>query len=238
MPSLQELQAEEAWRNERVPTSLSGLRRKLLDRYGWDDNAIGIIGDQHHLAGYHRSREWIRTSAFCADHDYSVTETPGNRSGGNGDNVAGVDIETGEASTKAIYARLRTAKAAGRLPMIRQIILENSPWHVHLSFDRGMLDMDMQPVYDAITHDDNGGIKMVQVHVILPELRQGAEGKDVVTLQALLTARGIPTKLDGVFGPITDANTRQMQTNFGAEDVDGVWGPETWTIGFAGADLV
>lgn len=71
----------------------------------------------------------------------------------------------------------------------------------------------------------------------LPALRRGAKGEDVQTAQALLCARGHTTKIDGDFGPTTEANTKLMQRAFAAESVDGVWGPETWTIALVRKDL-
>lgn len=71
----------------------------------------------------------------------------------------------------------------------------------------------------------------------LPMLRRGAKGEDVQTVQALLSARGFGTTMDGDFGPTTEQKTKDMQRAFGAESVDGVWGPETWTIALVRRDL-
>jgi len=60
-----------------------------------------------------------------------------------------------------------------------------------------------------------------------PELQQGATGADVVVLQQRLTAHGIPTASDGVFGPVTEANVRSFQ-QAAALQVDGIVGPATW----------
>jgi len=47
----------------------------------------------------------------------------------------------------------------------------------------------------------------------LPELKQGATGAPVRTVQGLLMARGYSITLDGVFGPATDAVVRRFQGN-------------------------
>ncbi len=70
----------------------------------------------------------------------------------------------------------------------------------------------------------------------LPQIKQGATGAHVRTAQALATARGHTTAIDGDFGPKTKAATEAMQRAYGAEEVDGIWGPETWTIGITGKD--
>lgn len=71
----------------------------------------------------------------------------------------------------------------------------------------------------------------------LPTLRRGSNGADVRTAQALLCARGYTTKIDGDFGSDTETETKRMQRAYGAEGVDGIWGPETWTIALVRKDL-
>jgi peptidoglycan hydrolase-like protein with peptidoglycan-binding domain len=60
-----------------------------------------------------------------------------------------------------------------------------------------------------------------------PEIKVGAEGDTVRLLQARLTAHGIPTADDGIFGPVTEANVRSFQAVAGVT-VDGIVGPDTW----------
>ncbi len=74
---------------------------------------------------------------------------------------------------------------------------------------------------------------------------QATADAQVKSAQALINARmgfvpGTSTWVvpDGFFGPKTEAATKTMQHLFQAEMVDGVWGPETWTIGVTGQDLV
>ena len=61
----------------------------------------------------------------------------------------------------------------------------------------------------------------------LPELKQGATGAQVRTLQGLLQARGYPVTLDGAFGPATDVTVKRFQGNAHLS-ADGVVGPRTW----------
>lgn len=70
----------------------------------------------------------------------------------------------------------------------------------------------------------------------LPTIREGAKGEHVQTVQALCTARGTSCSMDGDYGPKTKAAVRAIQSRYGAEGVDGVVGPETWTILITGKD--
>jgi hypothetical protein len=57
-----------------------------------------------------------------------------------------------------------------------------------------------------------------------PTIRQGATGEAVREAQRLLGGLAI----DGVFGPLTDARTREFQTSRPPLVVDGIIGPRTW----------
>lgn len=236
MPSYDELREEAVWTNQFTPPSLADLRQAVLDYYTWDGWRIGVMGDNNHTWGYHRSRAWIAESRFCTNRSSSVVETEGNRTGGNPNAVAGMDLIVNEVAARAMHTRINTARLAGRLPQLRQVILESGPWHVHLSFDRGYLDHDHGLLFRCIINQDAGGIKMVTVRATMPELRRGVNNSHVKTWQALCNLRGAGLSVDGDFGPKTDAATRALQTRYGAESVDGVVGPETWVIGLAGED--
>lgn len=238
MVTYDELRQEPAWNAEFIPEGLARLRIDTLNYFGWPGERIGIIGDNRHLAFYHRSRRWIAESQYCTNRSASVTETEGNRTGGNPNAVAGMDIITNQATALAMWIRINTAKVAGRLPQLRQVILESNPAHVHLSFDRGHLDDDHSLLFQLITNQQSGGQPMVTVRAEMPELRQGSQGDHVKTWQMLCNRRGATLSVDGEFGPKTHAATRAVQQNFGAESVDGIVGPETWVIGLAGEDQV
>ena len=62
----------------------------------------------------------------------------------------------------------------------------------------------------------------------LPLLRRGSVGHFVCWLQRLLVEAGYPTKVDGIFGPHTEARVREFQQENGIT-VDGIVGPETWS---------
>jgi len=52
-------------------------------------------------------------------------------------------------------------------------------------------------------------------------------GYNVMSIQNALTVAGIPTSIDGIYGPQTTANVRTFQSRF-ALTVDGIVGPQTW----------
>jgi hypothetical protein len=60
-----------------------------------------------------------------------------------------------------------------------------------------------------------------------PVSRKGDQGHPILTLQELLRAHGNAIAVDGVFGPLTEAAVRAVQTAAGVT-VDGVVGPQTW----------
>ncbi len=60
-----------------------------------------------------------------------------------------------------------------------------------------------------------------------PSVSKGARSANAMTIQYLLTARGISTTPDGDFGSVTQTNVRSFQSSRGLT-VDGVVGPQTW----------
>lgn len=229
-PTLEDLKKEAVFRQEFVPPNLATLARDLHLALMLEPSAIGTIGDYRHLRGYHRSRAWIRQSQYCTSRSYSVTETVGNMDGGDDNWISGLDIVAGRAKSILIRDRLTFAREQGRLPNVRQIILEDDPWHVHISIDRAHANDTHTTLFMAITGTLPKENPVSTFPITMPSLREGSEGEDVQTAQALMVARGFTVKIDGEFGPKTKAMVKQMQAHYRAEAIDGVFGPETWTI--------
>jgi len=61
----------------------------------------------------------------------------------------------------------------------------------------------------------------------MPTRRRGDKGWVVSEIQRLLTAKGYPTTVDGIFGPATEASVKAFQSANGLA-VDGIVGPKTW----------
>ena len=60
-----------------------------------------------------------------------------------------------------------------------------------------------------------------------PVSRKGDQGHPILTLQELLRAHGHQIAVDGVFGPVTEAAVRAVQSSRGLT-ADGIVGPQTW----------
>ena len=66
------------------------------------------------------------------------------------------------------------------------------------------------------------------VSIKVPSLRKNATGASVRALQALLSAAGHSTVVDGSFGPATENSVKAYQKANGLT-VDGICGEQTWT---------
>lgn len=236
MVSYAELETEEVWRAQLVPPGIKTLADALETFYDPGVTNVGVYGDYRHLKGYHRSRAWILGSRFATNRVYSVSETVGNRGGGNPNWISGLDLVLGYVRSRLAWDHINHAMQHSQISYVRQALLERDPWHLHLSLDRGYADADHSTLFRIITGQPWGRGTHVNVDVELPVLRQGAESRDIVTAQALLGARGHATNVDGEFGPKTHQATLDMQRAYGAEKLDGIWGPETWTIAITGED--
>lgn len=177
MVTLAQLQAEPWWGRETVPPALAALRTRLLNRWRLSGSAIGIKGDTAHLRGYHRSREWIRNSAYCVNRSYSVSETSNNRSGGDSRWIAAMDITLPTPQLLEVCRRLDQAVRAGRLEKVTEwygnlggdrivdgydnirnrVASSDSShlWHLHISFDRARVNEDHSDLYEILTGDDD-----------------------------------------------------------------------------------
>lgn len=176
MPTLLELQQEVWWRDEFTPPTLQLLISQLRAFFKVADVNIGAKGDENHLRGYHRSRNWILNSQYCTNRTYSVTETPGNRSGGNGDWLCAIDITIPRDQLIAMCQRLDEAVRAGKLEKvtewygnddgdnrvdgynnIKNVVATSDDshlWHCHLSFDRELVGGLHTDLYQVLTGDD------------------------------------------------------------------------------------
>lgn len=175
MPSYDQLDNEAAWRDEVAAPALSTLRRRLLGR--WPGAEIGLRGDNGHLNGYHRSRRWIRESAFCTNRTYSVSRTPGDKSGGDSNWACALDFGgISQSDLHAVCKRLDAAVRAGRLEKItewygnfgdddrvdgfdnisnRMASSDSSHLsHLHMSFDRGRANEDHSDLLAILIGDD------------------------------------------------------------------------------------
>ena len=162
------------WLAETVPPHLHALIVGLRAHFKAGPNDIGAKGDTNHLRGYHRSRAWVKNSPYCTNRTYSVTETPGNRSGGNANWLCAIDVGgMAQVELLAMCQRLDVAVRAGRLEKVTEwygnlggddrvdgynnianrLASSDSSHlsHLHLSFDRGRVDEDHTDLLNILT---------------------------------------------------------------------------------------
>jgi len=176
MVTLAELRTEAAWDAEFQPPSLALVCQQLRAFYQVGPINIGSKGDERHLRGYHRSARWIKTSGFCTNRTYSVTETPGNRTPGNENWLCAIDMTIPRSQLIPACARLDVAVRAGHLEKITEwygnddgdtrvdgynnitnVVATSDDshlWHLHLSFDRGRVGEDHDDLYKILTGDN------------------------------------------------------------------------------------
>lgn len=175
MPSYEDLQQEDAWRDEYSPEALKTLSAGL-ESY-WPGARCYVRGDNGHTRGYHRSRRWIKESIYCTNRTYSVSRTAGDRSGGDPNWSCALDL-TGlsQADLHAACQRLDEACRAGKLEKITEWYgnlggdsavdgwdnISNRPatsdsshlTHLHMSFDRGRANEGHDDLYRILTGDE------------------------------------------------------------------------------------
>lgn len=269
MPTYEELKREAVWNAEVVPTALHNLAVDLSNFWGLSRGKIGMVGDNHHLSGYHRSRNWLLQSRYARVRDYSTTETLGNGTGGDGNAVSAMDITLPREHLIVVCRNLDRFVRMGQLEKITEWygnsdgdgkvdgynnvanrIESSNPshlWHLHMSFDRGRVIEAHDDVFRALT---NGTVMIPSLRpqtgptptqgwtdtmiANAPTLRRGDSGDYVRTLQGLLCARRWTVAIDGDFGPRTESAVRRAQDVAGGIAVDGICGPRTWPVLFAG----
>jgi len=177
MPTYSQLQTEVWWTREYQPPSVAELCRRLREHYKVSSVAIGSKGDNNHLYGYHRSRAWVLNSGYCTNRSYSVSETAGNRAGGDPNWLCAVDMTIPGPELIAACQRLDAAVRAGLLEKVtewygnddgdsrvdgydnvRNVVASSDDshlWHLHISLDRGRAGEDHSDLYEILTGEDD-----------------------------------------------------------------------------------
>lgn len=139
MPSLEQLEAEPWWDREIVTPEMDWLGDELSRRTGRPRDAFGTKGNTVHTSGGHRSQEWIKNSAYCDNHSYTVQS---GLSAEQARHIAAGDWTPGQWGTVANRAlvavqtrALRDAALRGDLAGLTQIMgtLDGrTPWGINL----------------------------------------------------------------------------------------------------------
>lgn len=169
------LSTERWWIREIEPPNLAALTEDLRTHYGVTRSLIGCKGDENHLRGYHRSREWILNSEYSRDgaSDYSVTSALDKT--GDARWLSAMDFQTkgGVPELIEVCKRLDAAVKADRLPQIREWygnadgdkVVDgwdnlrdraassdtSHLWHLHISFFRSRANWDHSLLYKILT---------------------------------------------------------------------------------------
>lgn len=179
MPTYSELLEEKVWRDEKIPPALHGLRNALMAFYDLGPGAIGIRGDNRHLSGGHRSRNWLIVSRWATNRSYTVTETDGNKWGGDGSEICAMDITINRARLLKMCQWLDIAVRAGIVEKVAEwygntngdmrvdgynnirnaLATSDSShlWHLHMTFDRGKVSDDHTDLFRILTGQGPGG---------------------------------------------------------------------------------
>jgi hypothetical protein len=68
--SYAELAAEPWWGQETTSPAHEAFNKRLREFFGMGPSQIASKGDNNHLKGRHRSRDWSRNSQYCTDRSY------------------------------------------------------------------------------------------------------------------------------------------------------------------------
>jgi hypothetical protein len=113
-----QLAAEPEWQDEKEAPAHAALAERLRREYGHTRSQTGSKGDNNHLRGGHRSRNWILGSRYCTDRVYTVTDARDRA--GDGDWLRATDVGIQDATLRAASSRLDQAVRAGRLPCVAE----------------------------------------------------------------------------------------------------------------------
>jgi hypothetical protein len=118
MPTYAELAQEAVWGAEFEASALADFNERLRAHYQHTRAQTGSKGDNRHLKGRHRSRNWDLTSQYCTNRAYATTKPRDKR--GDGDWLRATDIGITGVTLRAAAARLDAAVRSGKLPMVAE----------------------------------------------------------------------------------------------------------------------
>ena len=113
-----ELGSEPVWGQQVTPPNMLGVLVKPLRAfYGLGPALIGAPGDNNHLRGRHRSRDWDLTSAYCTNRSYATTDA--RDKAGHGSWYRAIDVgitgQTLYAASRRMDTLVRSGADGGRV---------------------------------------------------------------------------------------------------------------------------
>lgn len=118
MPTYDQLNTEAVWKAEVEAPANKAFNERLRAHYGMSRSQIASKGDNHHLSGRHRSRNWTKTSQFATSRTYGAVDA--RDKAGDGDWLRATDIGLTGAALRAASARVDAAVRAGQLPELAE----------------------------------------------------------------------------------------------------------------------
>lgn len=228
MPTMAQLEADIWWPREINAPGLVKLGTALCLFYDLPPSSIGIRGDGSagHLRGYHRSRGFLINSQWATNRTYSVTETAGNRGGGDNRWCCALDFTCPTSVLLPVCKRLDAAVRAGELEKVTEWYgnldgdtrvdgynnIENRVassdsshlWHLHMSFDRGRAGDDHTDVFNILTQGGTMALWEPSIHEAVNAIVNGSVDKGYITGDEGLSEPG------GSVGPARAHNLRTI----------------------------
>lgn len=188
------------YRAEKIAPAMQDCIDRLRDFFNVPAINLGSKGDLDHQRGGHRSFNFIKNSPFCTNRTYTVSKTPGDRSGGADKNwLAAMDISLEDARLIPMCKRIDAAVRSGEFEFITEwygnddgdnkvdgydnianVIASSDSshlWHCHITIDRGYL---------------NNAAVMERLYLMLTGQEEDMDpNKDPVTLSTEITIPGI-----------------------------------------------
>ncbi|HEX6872672.1 MAG TPA: hypothetical protein VF163_16365, partial [Micromonosporaceae bacterium] len=164
---------ESWWNAEYEPPALAKFNTRLRSFYDHTKVQTGSKGDDNHLRGRHRSRNWCLNSRYCTNRAYGTTDARDKR--GDGDWLRATDCGIQGTQLQQASKRLDTAVRAGLLPCVAEWFgtfdglvvsgwYEGKPsssdtshlWHLHAGLwtEYANHDQQLDLLYQVITGDD------------------------------------------------------------------------------------
>lgn len=195
------------YRAETIAPAMQDLIDRLRMFFNVPAINLGSKGDLNHMRGGHRSYNFIKNSPFCTNRTYTVSRTPGDRSGGaDHDWLAAMDISLEDARLIPMCKRIDEAVRSGEFEFITEWygnddgdnrvdgydnianVISSSDsshlWHAHLTIDRGFLNnaAAMEKLYWMLTGqeedmDPNKDPVYLHKEVTIPGLTSGTFNK-------------------------------------------------------------
>lgn len=227
---------ESYWVREYTPAPLINFGNRLKSHFGC---VVYYKGNTAHLTGRHRSRNWVKFSAYSRDRSYGTKDA--RDLSGPGDAIRATDVMISGATLRAVCARLDKAVRAGQLPELAEWFgtINGSTvvgWyeghasssdsshltHLHLGFwtnyvlDEGFFNRLFAVMTGGVVTKEGGDL------IGLEKGNPQNDKDEVKALQVMLKNAGFdPGDIDGDYGPATSDAVLKLRKSVGSSATNG-----------------